>query len=251
MNNEDLSKLTAEITRLRSEVGLLRAQIGRGRSEVGLLRAQLKRHNVPLPAQPDVYPMLVEWLFDGKSRATIAEEIGLAKAKVHALTNKWLSNPVNLGAIKSEHATMVWRMRLSELYYEADSAKFQRLYEIAKENRANRSVLAEITSRIKKLERKREEDRRAKEEDRRARVEQFVCKVRTQLASMAMQDGPRPIVPIDVSYCHGLGLTPADIPDDLIGAQLIVSWGLARYSEPVVVRLGVSRMEVLGTTMCL
>ena len=104
---------------------------------------------------------------------------------------------------------------------------------------------------IKKLERKKEEDRRAKEEDRRARVEQFVCKVRTQLASMAMQDGPRPIVPIDVSYCHGLGLTPADIPDDLIGAQLIVSWGLARYSEPVVVRLGVSRMEVLGTTMCL
>jgi len=229
MNNKDLSNLTAEITRLRSEVGLL--------------RAQLKRHNVPLPEQPDVYPMLVEWLINKKSRATIAEEIGLAKAKVHALTNKWLSNPVNLGAIKSEHATMVWRMRLSELYYEADSVKFPRLYEIAKENRANRSVLAEITSRIKKLERKKEEDRRAKEEARRARVEQFISGIRAQLATIAMMDGPRPIAPINVSYFRNLGLTPADIPEDLIGAQLIVSDDLVRYS-PVVVRLGVSRMEV-------
>lgn len=234
VNKKDLSNLNAELTRLRSEVGLL--------------RAQLNRHNVPLPQQPDVYPMLVEWLFDGKSRATIAEEIGLAKAKVHALTNKWLSNPVNLGAIKSEHATMVWRMRLAELYYEADSVKFRyrrlpRLYEIAKENRANRSVLAEITSRIKKLERKKEEDRRAKEEDRRARVEQFISGVRAQLATIAMMDGPRPIAPINVSYFRNLGLTPADIPEDLIGAQLIVSDDLVRYS-PVVVRLGVSRMEV-------
>lgn len=230
MNDKDLSKLNVELTRLRSEVGLL--------------RAQLKRHNVPLPEQPDVYPMLVEWLFNKKSRATIAEEIGLAKAKVQALTNKWLSNPVNLGAIKSEHATMVWRMRVPVPYFRRESDGVTKLYQIAKENAANRSVLAEIASTIKKMERIEEEDRRAEEEDRRARVEQFVCKVRAQQASMAMQDGPRPIAPIDLSYCRGLGLTSADIPDDLIGAQLIVRDMWARYSEPVVVRLGVSRMGV-------
>ena len=231
VNNKDLSKLNLELTRLRSEVGLL--------------RAQLKRHNVPLPDQHDVYPMLVEWLIDGKSRATIAEEIGLAKAKVNALTNKWRQNPVNLSAIKSEHATMVWQMRLPVLYYGCrDSDTATRYYKIAKENAANRGVLAEITSMIKKLELEEEEDRLEEEEDRRARVEQFVFKVRAQLATIAMMDGPRPIVPIDLSYCRGLGLTPADIPDDLIGAQLIVRDMWARYPESVVVRLGVSRMEV-------
>jgi hypothetical protein len=245
VNNKDLLELNAELTRLRSEVGLLRAQIGRGRSEVGLLRAQLKRHNVPAPEQPDVYPMLVEWLINKKSRATIADEMGLSKFRVIALTNKWLSTRVNLSAIKSEHATMVWHMRLQVLCSGCrDSDTVTNYYKIAKENAANRSVLAEIASTIKKMERIEEEDRRAEEEDRRARVEQFVCKVRAQQASMAMQDGPRPIAPIDLSYCRGLGLTPADIPDDLIGAQLIVRDMWARYSEPVVVRLGVSRMEV-------
>lgn len=230
VNKENSSKLNAELTRLRSEVGLL--------------RAQLNRHNVRQPLEHDVYPMMVEWLIDKKSRATIAEEMGLPKAKVAALTNKWLSKRVNLSAIKSEHVGMVWAMRLTVLRSGCrDSDTVTKYYKIAKENGANRSVLAEISSRIKQLERKEQEERREEQEARRARVEQFIGGIRAQLSTIAMMDGPRPVDPIDVSEFRALDLTRADIPDDLIGVQLIVRNG-RRYPAPVVVRLGVSQMEV-------